>query len=190
MADGIIEDRLFEGMDFRDTPLEAGVHDGCRFVRCVLAGADLSSCTFRACEFRGCDCSLAVVEQAGFQDTAFIGCRLQGVQFARCRRVMLSFSFEECMLRMASFSGLKIRGTRFERSLLEEVDFSGADLRGASFGECDLTRSTFFRTNLEHADFRTARNYAFSPEANRLRGARFSMPEVTGLLEGYGLEIE
>jgi fluoroquinolone resistance protein len=130
------------------------------------------------------------VDGAGFQDTLFEGCRLEGVQFARCRRLLLSFSFDRCMLRLASFVSLDIRGTRFEGCELYEADFSESDLRGAVFADCDLLRAVFMHTNLEKADFRTACNYSFSPDLNRIRNARFCLPELTGLLDGYGIRVE
>jgi len=93
-------------------------------------------------------------------------------------------------MRMVSFTGLNIRNTRFESCDMQEADFTEADMTGAVFSGCDLLRSTFMHTNLEKADFRSAFNYSFSPETNRIRKARFSMPDVTGLLDGYGIIIE
>jgi len=39
-------------------------------------------------------------------------------------------------------------------------------------------------------DFRTAFNYSFDPEINKIRKARFSYPGVCGLLQKYNIEIE
>ena len=43
---------------------------------------------------------------------------------------------------------------------------------------------------LEKADFRTAFNYSIDPENNRMKKAKFSPPEVVGLLNKYDIEID
>jgi fluoroquinolone resistance protein len=53
-----------------------------------------------------------------------------------------------------------------------------------------MVDSTFDRTNLEKADFRTSFNYSISPESNRIKKARFSLSGIAGLLDGYDIEIE
>ncbi|MCG4740016.1 pentapeptide repeat-containing protein, partial [Bacteroides intestinalis] len=55
--------------------------------------------------------------------------------------------------------------------------------------ECDLCYASFHHTNLEKADFSTARNYALNPAANRLKKARFSRYGLEGLLTGLGIEV-
>ncbi len=70
-----------------------------------------------------------------------------------------------------------------------EVDFTECDLTAASFDNCDMLEATFDRTILEKADFRTAYHYSINPEVNRIKKAKFSLPEVTGLLNKYDIEI-
>ena len=77
----------------------------------------------------------------------------------------------------------------FKGTELRETDFSECDLTGAVFDDCDLGGATFEKTVLEKADFTNARNYSINPESNRIRKARFSMPEVVGLLHGYEIEV-
>ena len=57
------------------------------------------------------------------------------------------------------------------------------------FKECDLYYASFHHTNLEKADFTTARNYALNPAANRLKKAKFSRYGLEGLLTGLGIEV-
>jgi len=52
-----------------------------------------------------------------------------------------------------------------------------------------LARATFAHTNLEYADFTTSYNYSINPETNRIHKAKFSMPEVLGLLSHYDIQI-
>jgi len=72
----------------------------------------------------------------------------------------------------------------------KEVDFSEADLTGSIFADCDLSRSIFHQTILEKVDFRSAFNYSFDLELNRVKGAKFTSSGITGLLDKYRIVIE
>ena len=102
----------------------------------------------------------------------------------------MEFEFESCLLKLSVFNKLIIKNTRFTDCNLQEADFTGTDLTGSVFTNCDLMRATFEHTIIEKADFRSAFNFSINPETNRIRKARFSLPEVTGLLDVYGIEIE
>jgi uncharacterized protein YjbI with pentapeptide repeats len=67
------------------------------------------------------------------------------------------------------------------------VDFSDANLEKADFRGTDLEKSIFRNTDISGANFVGAKNYYISPQYNRLKGAKFSLPEAMSLL--YGLEI-
>ena len=102
----------------------------------------------------------------------FLGCKILGVQFNECRRF------------------LKLKEACFNKCDLQEADFTETDLTNASFQECNLYRAIFDHANLEKADFRTSNYYSINPETNRLKGARFSLNGLPGLLERYGIIIE
>ncbi len=84
---------------------------------------------------------------------------------------------------------MKLKKTIFRNSQLQETDFSESDLAAAIFDNCDLARATFDHTILEKADFRTAYNYCFDPEINRIKKAKFASSGVAGLLDKYDIEI-
>jgi uncharacterized protein YjbI with pentapeptide repeats len=60
----------------------------------------------------------------------------------------------------------------------------------AVFKNCDLLNTSFMQTNLEKADFRTAINYSFDPELNKIKKAKFSLDGLPGLLMKYNIDIE
>jgi uncharacterized protein YjbI with pentapeptide repeats len=64
------------------------------------------------------------------------------------------------------------------------------DFTNASFSECDLRNAIFENTILEKADFRSAINYTLDPEQNRIKGAKFSLQGLPGLLDRYKISIE
>ena len=83
-----------------------------------------------------------------------------------------------------------IKKTTFKNSQLQEVDFTESELSYSVFDYCDLTRATFYNTNIEKADFRTSNNYSIDPENNQIKKARFSLPAAAGLLDKYDIEID
>ena len=44
--------------------------------------------------------------------------------------------------------------------------------------------------NLEKSNFVGAKNYYLDPLKTKLKGAKFSYPEVLALLEGFGVKVE
>ena len=78
------------------------------------------------------------------------------------------------------FSGTKFKDCDFYEAILNGADFSACDLKGTLFENCDLSE----------ADFRKATNYLISPDQNKIRKARFCMPEVLSFLAPLDIEIE
>ena len=113
-----------------------------------------------------------------------------GLRFENCNQVGLSVSFKNCNLNLSSFFRTKLKKTTFTGVKLQEADFSECDLSSSVFDECDLTRAAFQGTIIEKADFRTSFNYSIDPENNRIKGAKFALAGVPGLLDKYNLEIE
>lgn len=185
-----IEDKAFERMNFSETALVKGDYECCTFSSCDLSNADLSDFRFIDCSFTACNLSNAVLTKASFQEADFKECKMLGLPFDTCNPLGLTLSFENCQLNHASFFRVKLGRIRFINCALQEVDFTEANLNGAHFDQCDLLNSIFENTLLEKADFTTAFNYTFDPENNYLRGAKFSMPSVTGLLNKYDIDIQ
>jgi uncharacterized protein YjbI with pentapeptide repeats len=82
-----------------------------------------------------------------------------------------------------------MKKTIFSRCSLQEVDFTETDLTEVSFNECDLQLAKFEHTVLEKADLRTSFNYSIDPAVNKIKKARFSLPDVLKLLEKYDIII-
>ena len=85
---------------------------------------------------------------------------------------------------------MTIDRTLFAHSILQEVDFTECSAKKVTFDNCDLTDAIFNHTNLKEADFRNARSYTLNPNHNTIRQAKFSAPEVFGLLRDYQITIE
>jgi len=186
----MIENQVFERIDYTLNSLPKGEYECCRFLNCNFYSADISNITFRECEFDGCDFSLVKIKNTSLNDVNFVSCKLLGVQFDDCNTFLLSFQFENCLLKLTVFNKLKLKKTQFKNCNLQEADFTETDLTSSLFDNCDLQRAIFHKTMLEKADFRTAFNYSIDPEQNRIKKARFSSMGIVGLLDKYGIVIE
>ncbi|MEI8202032.1 MAG: pentapeptide repeat-containing protein [Bacteroidota bacterium] len=183
------EDKTFENVDFTLETLPQGEYENCCFVNCNFSNSNLMNIVFAETNFDGCNLSMAKLNNTALRDVKFKDCKLLGLYFEHCNPFLFAVGFENCSLNLSSFYKMKMKKTRFKNCSLHEVDFTEADLSQAVFDNCDLQRATFKQTILLKADFRTSYNYSLDPEANRIKGARFSIAGISGLLDKYDIEI-
>jgi fluoroquinolone resistance protein len=167
-----------------------GEYERCTFKNINLVNSDLTNYRFIDCIFIECDLSLAKIYKTTFRDIVFKNCKMLGLRFDTCNALGLSFSFEGCQLNHSSFYKTKIKRMAFADSQLIETDFSEADLTSVRFENSNLEGAMFDRTILETADLRSSYNYSIDPEFNRIKGAKFSITGVAGLLDKYNIVIE
>ncbi len=177
-------------MDFKENPVPSTEYENCSFINCNFSGANLGKLSFLECEFENCDFSSAKTVGTGFKEVVFRNCKLLGLAFDTCSEFLLSFRFTDCILNFSSFYRLKIPKTIFSNCKLLEVDFTEVELSAASFSGSDLAGAIFQGSRLDNSDFRGAINYSINPQENLLTGARFSLPEVVGLLDVYRIRVE
>ena len=190
MQKEIIENKEFNKVDFTAKKLPSIEFENCSFLNCKMSDLDLSGYTFLDCEFQGCDLSNSKLKGTSFKDVKFHDCKLLGLLFNNCSELLLSFTFVNCQMNLTSFHLLKIKGIEFIECNLTEADFSDADLTKVKFNNCDLSRAIFNYSNLEGADFRTSYNFSIDPELNKMKKAKFSLNNATGLLDKYNIIIE
>lgn len=190
MAEFYIEDKTFESEDFTAEASLVREYENCTFINCDFSNADLARIIFSDCDFTACNLSMAKLGSTSFRDVRFRDSKLLGLRFDHCNDFLFAVNFANCMLNLASFYRMKIKGTNFKDCAMRETDFTGSDLTGAKFDNCDLLKAAFDGSILEKADLRTAYNYSFDPELNRIKKARFSREGLAGLLVKYDIEIE
>ena len=71
-----------------------------------------------------------------------------------------------------------------------EADFRGANISNSDLSGTDFLNAQFNSTNLSQSDIRKSTNYNISPTENNIRKAKFSLPEVIGLLNFCEIEID
>lgn len=180
----------FVNINYSDQKISNTEFDRCVFLNCDFSNTDFSDNDFINCRFESCNFAMAKLNSSGLMDVYFTGCKLVGINFELCADFLFAVNFKKCVLDYSSFFGKKLKKARFTDCSLKEVDFSSTDLSGAEFGNCDLSMAVFNQCNLEKCDFRTAHNYAFDPEANKMKKAKFSSSGLAGLLGKYNIEIE
>ena len=190
MDTGLHEEKTFGNVDYSEKKLAKTAFIDCTFTGCNFSKSNISNSDFMDCHFRDCNFSLAVMENTGLKNSRFTGCKLIGVDFSKCSDFLFSVYFENCPLDYCSFFRKKMKKTLFHDCSIKEADFTETDLSQAIFKNCDLLNTVFVQTHLEKTDFRTARNYAFDPEQNKIKKAKFSIAGVTGLLAKYNIDIE
>ena len=77
----IIEDVVFENIDFRTEALKIGEYENFIFKICVLADCDLNTFKFIGCIFENCNLSLANTNKVVLRDVPFKVCKLVGLKF-------------------------------------------------------------------------------------------------------------
>lgn len=184
------EEEIFNGADYTKTPLPVGRYEYCKFLNCNFSESSLDEIHFLECEFDDCDFSNAKLNNTAFQDVTFQYCKMIGLAFNQCKSFGFFAEFNGCRLNHSVFAKMKLNRSVFINSELQEVDFTETILTGSKITDCDLSRAVFEHSNLERADLRGSVNYSFDPEVNRVKGCRFSLPDVVGLLNKYGIKID
>ena len=129
------------------------------------------------------------MEGCRFQDVQFIDCKIIGGAFFKCDRTFFSASFKNSLLHYCNFSDLHLKNGSFSGCRLRECHFNNTQLTGANFDETDLTGSLFHNCDLSNANFSKAINYDIDPRTNKIKKAKFSLPEALGLLRGFEVDI-
>ena len=185
-------DRTFDGLSLKGAVILSKQFYNCVFRNCDLTGANLRFCKFADCRFESCNLSLVKVDGSVFGGVVFKASKLLGVNWTGASWPRLTVTappqFLDCVISDSSFLGLSLRGAVIRKCLARDADFREADLSGADLTGTDFTACLFGKTNLTGADLTHARNYAIRISDNKVKDAKFSMPEAMSLL--YCLDIK
>lgn len=189
MESAYVTDQIFNSIDYSEQKLNKKEYEYCTFRNCEFSKAKIFNSRFLETEFIDCNFSNANLSQSSFQKVSFNNCKMLGLKFDECNQFNFAAFFENCQLNHCSFYQMNLNRTKFNKSQLIGVDFIEANLKTTKINHCDLLNARFENTNLEKADFSGSFNYSIDPELNRVKGARFSFPEVIGLLDKFDIKI-
>jgi len=188
------ENAVFEGLSLKEGSISSKQFYSCVFKGCDLTGTAFISCKFLDCKFMSCNLSLIKVTGSTFLDVEFRDSKLVGVNWtaAYWSRVKLpaSLQFVNCVISDSNFMGLSLRDGCVKKCLAKGADFRETDFTRANLSHTDFEDSLFGNTNLTGADLTQAKNYAMRISDNKVKGAKFSMPEAMSLLYYLGIKIE
>lgn len=184
-----IADTDFERVDFSCERPEHTEYELCVFRGCNFAVADLAGLSFMECRFVECDLSLVKLGGTALREASFEGCKMLGIHFDDCNKIGFGAAFDNCLLDHSTFTEMDLRQCRFNRCRLKGADFSNCNLTSVIFAECDLLNADFGMANLSKADLSTAANYSIDPEHTLIKGAKFALSGLPGLLEKYNIKV-
>lgn len=189
MANKYISEQDYFDTNFTEEALPPHTFEGCRFVRCHFAEADLSKFRFIDTTFVECDFSNAILDQSQWQDVTLERCKLLGLAFEHCNEFGFAIRCKACRLDHASFYEMSLKRSHFEACQMHGVDFTAADLQGIVLSQCDFTHATFDQTKLSKTNLSGSTNYRISPLSNPVKGLKVDYPGLLGLLEDFGVVV-
>lgn len=179
LEDGTLSDMTYSECTLRKWSLAKVVMRNVAFVNCTF-----DACSFRNVAFRGCSMLNGV-----FRD-----CTLLGLDWSEMRRhgarLSMIAAMRRCGIRYNTFINVKMARIDFEESILHDCFFQECALKLAVFKGTDFRDTIFQNCDLSGADFRDAHGYAIDIRNNVVTKARFSQPDVIGLLCGMDIFIE
>ena len=179
----------FTSVDFSQKSLDDHSFSNCTFHCCNFSKSLFRNAAVTSCSFVGCNLSLGILDVCHMQDIHFLDCKIVGVEFFKCCRVFFSVTFKNCLLQYCNFSELNMKSTSFSGSKIKECYFTNTCLNSANFNGTELSGTSFHNCDLCRADFSGATQYSVDPCTNKIKKAKFSLPEVIGLLQGFDIII-
>lgn len=183
-------EQQYEAVNFSPFVLDGLSFEDCSFTSCKFENVPIRASIFTGCSFSKCSFLLTKVDDTTFNDVLFKDCRLMGVNFTTCNDFLLNFEFADSILDNVFISEKKLQKIKIRGCTLKDCDFMRVDFRSADFEKTVFNKVNFSECNLEKADFRKAENYSINPESNRIKNARFSLPEAQSFLAFLGIRID
>ncbi|MDA3940089.1 MAG: pentapeptide repeat-containing protein [Spirochaetia bacterium] len=176
--------------DFTKQDLSGKVFYNCDFRGCNFTQAILSSSDFESCSFIDCNFTNPIIVQTKFIDVKYEKCKLMGLNFYLCSQFAFDVTFDECLISNCNFGQMKMKSSKFTKCEIIESYFQDTFLEGATFEGSNFKGTLFHNTNLEKASFCNASGYNIDPTVNRIRKAKFTVPDVLNLLNTFNIEIK
>lgn len=185
----VFENRLISQEVFNQGGTADTEYIECSIQNCNLFEVELTKCIFFSCTFKNCDLSMCKLTKTQLNNVHFEDCKLMGVNFSSCSGVLFEVNFKNCVLDFCSFEKLRMPNTMFLDCSMQGVDMTDTQLSKSVFSNTNLQGATFENTNLQEANLSTAHHFTISPSKNNLKKATFSVKDILGLLEEFGICI-
>jgi fluoroquinolone resistance protein len=134
----IIEDVVFENIDFRTEALKKGEYENCTFKKCVLADCDLNTFKFIGCIFENCDLSLANINKVVLRDVQFKDCKMVGLKFDTTDSFSISITIDHCILTNSIFSATNLEKADFTTAFNYSIDMDSNKIKKSKHSKGQL----------------------------------------------------
>ena len=94
------KEQEYKGIDYSTEKFEKGEYENCAFINCNFTALDLSNINFIECTFENCNLSNVELKNTQFQSVLFIDCKLMGLFFSSCNKLMLDISFKSFVIQI------------------------------------------------------------------------------------------
>lgn len=178
----------FKQIDFSVTNLTDNEYENCTFNDCIFVS--IKGITFNDCTFNNCNFSNANTDVSTLNQCSFIDCKLVGLNFSRVKDFGFSIEAKNCNFLYATFERKKLNKSKFTNCLMKGANFTDSDLSLAKIDHCDFVEAVFDNTNLQGVDFTSNINFAIDPTLNKVKKAKFSRQNLSGLLYRFQIIIE
>ena len=166
------------------------VYTDCTFTGCSFNKTDLTNTTFTDCTFINCELVMCRIDGTTIDSVQFKSSRLTGINFTEASEYGFSPDFTDCLLDSCVFYDNTLNHDCFINTTLRNTDFTNCRLKNVDFSGSRFQSAGILGCNLEGSDFRSASGYSIDPSANKLKGARFSLPEAASFLKYIGVTVE
>jgi fluoroquinolone resistance protein len=179
----------FNNIDFSKLELNEHSFQSCDFISCIFDKNNLLNCSFRDCNFQKCQFTLDEMKNTMFSDVAFNECKLIGLNFSECNNISFSVTFNGSILDSVVMFEKSLNKTKYINCFIRNTDFDNCDMRFCDFSGSKFEKTSFHKCNLEKSDFSKAIGYEIDPSTNKLKNAKFSLPEAYSFLLFLGIKL-
>lgn len=187
------ENETIEDVSIGDVFIKGRKYVDCKFKNCKFMGTQLDLVSFTSCSFVKCDILSIQTENSEIKNCSFKECNLIGVNWKSLSetRSLRPFSkFTDNFLKYNSFMMMNLNKIDFSNNEMIECHFDDCQLKASDFRNVKFDKTVFTFNNLEKANFKNAVGYHIDITNNKIKGAKFSYPEVFGLLEALQIEVD
>lgn len=182
----VYDDKILSDVEFSSAEVHETEFNDCVFKGCDFHETEFMACRFNDCEFHDCNLNMVTIKDCSFREVSFKDSKMVGINWlaADWPKLLSSspINFQDCQLDYSTFIGLVLKKIKLKGCSLKDIEFSDANLLGADFRDSVLTASRFNNSDLSEARFEGATEYRIDITRNRVKKAKFSLPEAYSLL--------
>lgn len=190
----LYENQIIENLKLENEPIEDSEFIECSFVNCVFENCSLNKCSFISCKFTKCNIISIKCKYSQLKFAEFIKCNLIGVHWLNLlpagRIAEPIKSLSDCFLKYNTFVRMELMRFDFSGNAIQESAFEECNLKESNFKGIPLESTQFSSCDMRNADFRESIGYRIDITTNKLKGAKFSFPDVISLLNVLEIKID